>query len=249
MPPGGPSPWGYGQPPQPPQPPRKNNTGLIIGLAVGVVVLLALVGVGVGLALSKSGSSGKPTSSPIAGGSGGSTPTDTSTATSAPPNPVDTTTVHTIALPSSVDSYTHSSGNVADRMVSAMRDNFTKDPATAAIFQNAKIGLYSSGAKQIIFVGLSTTDSPQLSTELHSHASSYEVDSVFSGAGIANANDYPTGPNGGTLRCGQGTSGGTPATMCSWADYSTFGMILQPNTQSAAGLAPTALDFRNAAEH
>lgn len=237
--PGGPGPWGYGQQP-PPQPPQKSNTGLIIGLAAGAVVLLILIGV-VGVVAANSGS-GKASASPAAGGSTGSSPGG-----SASPAPADTTTAHTITLPSSAGGFSRTNGNVADRMTASLRSAFSKDPATAAIFQNAKIGLFTSGDKQVVFLGLSASDSPQLATELSSHPSSFEVDSMFTGAGIANANDYPTGPFGGTLRCGQGSSAGTPMAMCSWADSSTFGGIIGPN-MAPASLAPVALSFRNAAE-
>lgn len=241
--PGGPGPWGYGQQP-PPQPPQKSNTGLIIGLAAGAVVLLILIGV-VGVVAANSGS-GKASASPAAGGSTGSS--GSSPGGSASPAPADTTTTHTITLPSSAGGFSRTNGNVADRMTASLRSAFSKDPATAAIFQNAKIGLFTSGDKQVVFLGLSASDSPQLATELSSHPSSFEVDSMFTGAGIANANDYPTGPFGGTLRCGQGSSAGTPMAMCSWADSSTFGGIIGPN-MAPASLAPVALSFRNAAEH
>jgi hypothetical protein len=242
-------PWGYGQQP-PPQPPQKSNIGLIIGLAAGAVVLLILIGV-VGVVAASSGS-GKGSASPAAGAgasdsTGSTSPTDSSSAGPDSPAPADTST-HTITLPDSAGGFSRTSGNVADRMTASLRSAFSKDPTTAAIFQNAKIGLFTSGDRQVVFLGLSASDSPQLGTELGSHPSSFEVDSMFTGAGIANANDYPTGPFGGTLRCGQGSSAGTPISMCSWADSSTFGGIIGPN-MAPLSLAPVALAFRNAAEH
>ena len=244
--PGGQTPWGYGQQP-PAQPPQKSNTGLIIGLAVGAVVLIALIG-GVALWATSSSSDHPGTATPIAGDSTGSTSSPSASTSSTPSTDTGT---HTITLPTSAGGYERKQGNVADRLTASMRAAFSKDPTTAALLGNAKIGLFTSGTKQVVFVGIGANDSSALGDELRTHSASNEVDSIFTGAGVANATDYPTGPFGGALRCGQGSSSGTPMSICAWADSSTMGEILAPTTSglTPSQLAPIALDFRNAAEH
>ncbi len=79
--PGGPAYPGYPGYGTPPPPPKKSNTGLIVGVVIGVVVLLVCVGTGIGVfALSNA----DPTASgtPTAGAT--STPTDDSTPSDGP---------------------------------------------------------------------------------------------------------------------------------------------------------------------
>lgn len=245
--PGGQAPWGYGQQPSPP-PPQKSNTALIIGLAVGAVVLIALIG-GVALYATSSDSGHPGTSTPVAAGS--TTPASSPSSSDSSTPSTDTGT-HTITLPTSAGGYERKQGNVADRLTASMRAAFSKDPTTAALLGNAKIGLFTSGGtKQVVFVGIGANDSTALGDELRTHSASNEVDSIFTGAGVANATDYPTGRFGGALRCGQGTSAGTQMSICAWADSSTMGEILAPATSgvSPSDLAPIALAFRTAAEH
>jgi hypothetical protein len=90
--------------------------------------------------------------------------------------------------------------------------------------------------------------SPAIANELKSRSASEEVDSTFLGMGLGDAKDYPAGPLGGVLRSGTGPLGGGTAAACAWADSSTVGAVLTPQSGSVASLAGTTLDLRNAAE-
>jgi len=247
-PPPGPSPyqpqqpaWGYNAPQQPyGEPPKKSNTGLIIALAGGGVVVLILVVVLV-VVLTKGG--GKPKPSPIAAST-----SPTGSPTSDSPTPTATSTSLALTLPSSVSGYTRSTGNVADRLTSTMRESMMKgSPQEADAFAKAKLGLFTKGDQKLIFIGVQGSDSPAFASELANKSPSDEVDSMFLGANVSNATDYPAGPLGGTLRCGQGVSGGTPTALCGWADHSVAALVLAPGMQPA-DLAPVTLAFRTASE-
>jgi hypothetical protein len=50
------------------------------------------------------------------------------------------------------------------------------------------------------------------------------------------------------LRCGTGQLSGSTAAACAWADSSTVGAVIVPQSGDVASLAGTTLDLRNAAE-
>jgi hypothetical protein len=131
-----------------------------------------------------------------------------------------------------------------------MRESMIKaQPADADAFAKARLGLYTKGELKLIYLGVQGSDSPAFAQELASKSSSDEVDSLFIGANVTNATDYPAGPLGGTLRCGKGTSNGTEMVMCGWADSSVVGMLLGVGMTSTSDLADITLAFRSAAEH
>jgi hypothetical protein len=242
-PPPGPAPYQPQQPSwnyTPPQPPPKSNTGLIIALAAGAAVVLILVGV---LAFVLTRGDDKPKPSPQAG-----SPTTSSPSQSATPSPTPTSTTLTLTLPTSVSGYTRSTGSVADRLTTTMRESMIKaSPEEAEAFAKAKLGLFTKGDQRLIFIGVQGSDSPSFASELANKSPSDEVDSMFLGANVSDATDYPAGPLGGTLRCGKGTSNGTPVAMCGWADSSVAALVLVPGMQPA-DLAPITLAFRTASE-
>jgi hypothetical protein len=234
-----PGPFGYGQYPQ--GPPPKSRTGLIIGLVVGGVVLLVGAVVAVGAVALNLGSSGKGKVT-LSQGSGSPQPTassDSAAPTSAPTSP---SAVNTFKLPSSVAGYHKETGNVADRIVSQMRAQMTKDPATAAAYGKARFAIYTNGGTRLVVVGLAAADDPLIAAGLRSTSPSGEVDQMMVGAGIGNTSDYPAGPLGGVLRCGKGTT----LTMCGWAD-SSVGVGVISNVP-ASRLARITLSIRAASE-
>lgn len=235
--PAGPGPGSWGYPPQPP-PPRKSNVGLIIAVVVGALVALGLLGTAAVFALSASVSSANPAGTP----SGSPLPSTPASTTPTPSEPV-----HSITLPDSAGGFTRTTGNVTDRLISAMRGGMSKDATSAAALRNAKIGAYTKGNQRIIFFGLSTADSSAFADEMKIHDPSLEVDSMFTGAGITHTDDYPAGPLGGVLRCGQRTAGSVHMSVCTWSDSSAFGSVFGPNMLPRR-LAQTALGFRAAAE-
>ncbi len=248
-PPPGPSPyqpqqpaWGY-QPP--PEPPRRGNTALIISLAAGgLVILIAVVVLAIVLTSKKD--------STTAASSGSATPPPSSPASSASPSPADSPAAgsRSLSVPTSVSGYTLSTGSVSDRLLTSMRESMIKaQPADADAFAKAKLGLYTKGDQKLIYLGVQGSDSPAFAGELASKTSSDEVDSLFIGANVSNATDFPAGPLGGTMRCGKGSSNGTAMVMCGWADSSVVGMLLGVGMTSTSDLADVALAFRTAAEH
>jgi hypothetical protein len=226
------------------EPPKKSRTGLIVGLVIGGVVVLGGAAALIGLSAGSSGSSGddgKP--APV---------TSSAAPPSSSPSAVEAGVPHSIVVPRSVGDYRQMTGSVADRLASTMRKSMGQSQgAYAEAYSKAKIAIYSKdgdSAHPLIFVGMSGNDSPAIANELKSRSASEEVDSTFLGMGLGDAKDYPAGPLGGVLRCGTGPLGGGTAAACAWADSSTVGAVLTPESGSVVSLAGTTLDLRNAAE-
>lgn len=212
----------YGSYPEPQ--PRKRRTWLIIGLSVAVAAVLAVV------------------SSIVVLNNGG---TNSSSASHTP-------IVHTITLPASVAGYTRMTGNVAERLAAAARAGMMKEShGWASAYAAAKIGFYTKvgvSPYRLVFIGFSAADSAKVASALRSQTASDRLDSVFLGAGVANTQDFPAGPLGGTLRCGRATRNAVPFTVCAWTDSSVLGSLWQ-NGISPTRLAEVALAFREVAEH
>jgi hypothetical protein len=222
------------------EPPKKGNTGLIVGLVVGGVVVVG--GAAALIALTAGGGDKKP-----AAATSSAAPSPSSS-----PSTVDAGLPHSIVVPKTVGDYHQMTGSVADRLAQTMRKSMgDSQGAYAEAYSKAKIAIYSKdgdAAHPLIFVGMSGNDSPAIANELKSRSPSEEVDSTFIGMGLGDAKDYPAGPLGGVLRCGTGAMGAGTAAACAWADSSTVGAVLQPQSGGAAALAGTTLDLRNAAE-
>jgi hypothetical protein len=223
-------------------PPAKSRTGLLVGLAIGAAVVVIGGAVAI-IAVASSGGDDKPASasSPLASGS--STP------------PADSGGGHhMLTVPETVGPYHRMTGSVADRLAETMRKSMNQDSSGkyADVYAKSKIAIYSKNGDSthpLIFVGLSADDSPSVAQELQSRTPSEEVDSTFLGMGLGDAKDFPPGPLGGVLRCGTGPMGGSSAAACAWADSSTVGALITPQSDDSAALAGTTLDLRNAAEH
>lgn len=241
--PGGPSGLGgFGA-----EPPKKSRAGLIVGLAVGAAVIV--IGGAITIFAVASNGHAKPAaaSSPLPSGAPSTSSAATPPATGGGGN-------HTLTIPETVGPYRQMTGSVADRLAATMRKAMNQGSTGqyADVYAKAKIAIYSRNGdttRPLIFIGLSGNDSPTIAKELQSRTPSEEVDSTFLGMGLGDAKDYPTGPLGGALRCGTGPMGGSTSTACAWADSSTVGAVITPQTNSAAELAGTTLDLRNAAEH
>lgn len=237
---GGTAPYGQTQYGPVMEPPKKSRTGLIVGLVVGGVVVLG--GAAALIGLSSSGDDKKPAAST----------TSAAPSPSTSPSAVDAGVPHSIVVPKTVGDYRQLTGSVADRLASTMRRSMGQGQgAQAEAYSKAKIAIYAKdgdAAHPMIFVGMSGKDSPAIAQELKSRSASEEVDSTFLGMGLGDAKDYPAGPLGGVLRCGTGALGGGTAAACAWADSSTVGAVLTPQSAAVASLAGTTLDLRNAAE-
>jgi hypothetical protein len=218
------------------EPPKKSRAGLIVGLAVvAVIVVIGAVVV-------------------VIGASSGDDKSADASPPSASPSAVDAEVPHTIRLPSTFGGYRHLTGSVADRLSQNIRKsmNANANGKYADVYAKAKIAIYakkSDPTHSLIFIGLSSSDNPAIAKELKSRSSSEEADSAFVGMGIGDTKDFPPGPLGGVLRCGTGSMDGTSAAACTWADSSTAGVVIVPDTRNAAALAGTTLKLRNAAEH
>jgi hypothetical protein len=222
------------------EPPKKSRTGLIVGLVIGGVVVIG--GAAALIGLSASGDDKKPAAAT----------TSTAPSPSSSPSAVDAGLPHSIVVPRSVGDYRQMTGSVADRIAATMRKSMGQSQgAYAEAYSKAKIAIYSKNgdaAHPLIFVGMAGNDSPAIANELKSRSASEEVDSTFLGMGLGDAKDYPAGPLGGVLRCGTGPLGAGTAAACAWADSSTVGAVLTPQSGEVESLAGTTVDLRNAAE-
>jgi hypothetical protein len=102
-----------------------------------------------------------------------------------------------------------------------------------------------TGAAPIVFIGFSVQGTPQVASILRSESSGQRLDSFLLGAGVSSTKDFPAGPLGGVLRCGQSSES---ITFCAWDDSSVLVVLAEADT-NASKLARVALAFRTAAEH
>jgi hypothetical protein len=221
-------------PPAPPVPARQSSlTTLIVGLAGVAVILLAggIVAVSVAGDRDQNTAAAPRISSPSSG---------TSSAAAAP-------TSTTLRSPKSIGSYRRETGNVAKRLIDDLRKDFAdtyRDADKDA--SKMKAAVYSNDDDDfLIFIGFTVVDSPGIGRELRSKSPSYTVDMMALGAGISNTKDFPTGPLGGILRCGQQRK--EQGAMCVWATQEVIGMLLSVELPHER-LAKITLKFRKVAE-
>lgn len=120
--------------------------------------------------------------------------------------------------------------------------------ARADAYAAAKIGFYTTaGASPLVFIGFSVGGTPQVASMLRSQPPSQGLDTFFLGAGISSTNDFPAGPLGGVLRCGQTTRASAPVTLCLGRLVGPGGVLAEANT-SENELAGVTRAFRDAAE-
>jgi len=206
-----------------PPPMRKRRTGLIVALSIAGVLVLSVV------ALAIIGTNQKKKEDK---------------AVSGPPR--------SLVAPTASGTYKLVTGTVADRVAESMKSAMTGKAGGRGLYDNAKIGIYSNppGADpKLIFLGLSTADSPALRESLKRSSASAQVDAAFLGAGITDAQDFPAGALGGVMRCGHTDNSGTTLHMCVWGDHATLGMVLPIDASDDAGAAAIAATFRGNAEH
>lgn len=67
--------------------------------------------------------------------------------------------------------------------------------------------------------------------------------------GIGDPGDYPTGPRGGVLSCGVTPMDDAMEAACAWADSSTAGVSVVPDSRDVETLAVTMRKLRGAVEH
>jgi hypothetical protein len=203
-------------------PPEKRRTGLIVGLSVAMVLVLSLAALGI-IGADRKRKEARNLSGPA----------------------------RTLIAPTASGDYKVVIGNVADRVAESMKSAMTGKGASTDLYAHARIGIYSKGVADdptLIFLGMSTTDTPALATALRITSQSGQVDSAFLGAGIKHAIDFPAGPLGGIMRCGH-RDVGTTLHMCVWADHATLGLVLPIEATDDAGAASIAVTFRGDAEH
>jgi hypothetical protein len=211
-----------------PQPPKNRHTGLIIGASAAVAVVIIAVGL-----LAATGH---------LGGGGSRTRTDADTS-----HPAQS---HTLTLPRTAAGYTRMSGNVGKRIVGNVRKRAHKSVAGsgpwASAYDVAPIGVYDkAGASPMLFIGFSADRTPQVAPMLRAQSPGEGIDSFLLGAGVSSTKDFPAGPLGGVLRCGQSRNS---LIYCAWDDSSVLAVLAEANT-TASKLAHVALAFREAAEH
>ncbi|MGI8331224.1 hypothetical protein ACRYCC_14765 [Actinomadura scrupuli] len=219
------------------QPPRKSHTGLIVGLSVGAAVLLLAGGLAV---LGVAASSGRAT----ARAGGEVTPaTAAPTPTPSPSSPVPTSPAPapavTLRIPGAVAGYKQMKGGIAKRSITEMRRKMGNSASA-----QTKIALYTKGLSHLVFVGLSGADEPEAAAEL-ADSPSAAVDSVFSGSGVNDPKDFPTGSVGGVLRCGKVRQQGITVAICAWADSSAL-LALHADRVTPKRLSTILLSFHGA---
>jgi hypothetical protein len=206
-----------------PPPVQKRRTGVIVALSIAGVLVLTVA------ALAIIGTNQKKKEDK---------------AVSGPPR--------SLVAPTASGTYTVVSGSVADRVAESMKSAMTGKAGGQGLYENAKIGIYSNppgGNPKLIFIGLSTADSPALLTSLKKSSASAQVDAAFLGAGIKDAQDFPAGALGGVMRCGHAQQSGATLHMCVWGDHATLGLVLPIDASDDAAAAAIAATFRGDAEH
>lgn len=236
------NPHGAGNPSYGPggEPPKKRHAVRIIGVAIVAVVVVLGVVAGV-----------------IGASSRGDKSADASPASPASASPSAAgadVPQHTIKVPKTFGGYRRITGDVADRLTQTMRKSMDKEGngKYAGLYAKAKIAIYakkSDATQTLVFIGLASSDGPAVARELKSTSPSDEADAAFVGMGIGQTKDFPAGPLGGVLRCGAGSMEGSGMAACTWADSSTAGLVLVPESRNATALAGSTLKLRNAAEH
>jgi len=202
---------------------QKRRTGLIVALSIAGVLVLGVV------ALAVIGTNQKKKADQ---------------AVSGPPR--------SLVAPTASGSYKLVTGGVADRIAESMKSAMTGKAGGQGLYDHAKIGIYSNPPgenPQLIFIGLSTADSPALLTRLKKSSASAQVDAAFLGAGISDTQDFPAGALGGVMRCGHAARSGTALHMCVWGDHATLGLVLPVDASDDAAAAAIAATFRGDAEH
>jgi hypothetical protein len=217
--------------------PKKSRAGLIIGLAVvAVIVVIGAVAV-------------------VLGTSSGDDKSAAASSSSAPSaSAADADVAHMITPPRAFGDYRRLTGSSARRLVQSMRKSASgSDNGTyAEVGAQAKIAIYTKNRDSthpLVFVGLSSSDSPSIAQELKSRSLSEVADKGLMGMRIGQAKDFPAGTLGGVLRCGTGSVKGTGTAGCMWVDSSTTGMVLVAGTRNVSAVASATLKLRKAAEH
>jgi hypothetical protein len=204
-------------------PVQKRRTGLIVALSIAGVLVLSMA------ALAIIGTNQKKKEDK---------------AVSGPPR--------SLVAPTASGTYKVVTGSVADRVAESMKSAMTGKAAGQGLYENAKIGIYSNPPGEnpkLIFIGLSTADSPALLTSLKKSSASAQVDAAFLGAGITDTQDFPVGALGGVMRCGHSQQSGATLHMCVWGDHATLGLVLPIDASDDAAAAAIAATFRGDAEH
>ncbi|MDR2987203.1 MAG: hypothetical protein LBV34_20435 [Nocardiopsaceae bacterium] len=141
-------------------------------------------------------------------------------------------------------------GRLGRLIVTAMRKRAKKDfggfGPWGGAFTTAPIGIYVNRAQsRLIFFGFSADKTPQMAAVMHTATPGRALDDFLRGGGISPTKNFPTGPLGGAVRCGQAKNS---LMVCAWLDSSVLVMLFEPDT-TATTLAGVALDFRKVAEH
>lgn len=142
-----------------------------------------------------------------------------------------------LAIPQSFDGYMQEHDASSDRVQSVIRGSMSGLGGQATrVFDSASIVVYSSDSdisQKAIVLALPTSTVP-------GDVSADEFASAllqYMGSGVS---DYPVGPRGGSLRCGQTSIGVVSESGCAWSDPTTTGMIVSVH-QGGEPLTPQEL--------
>jgi hypothetical protein len=207
---------------------KSRRTGPVIGICAAAVVAIVVAGwLAVGGHL---------------GGAGSEVRTDADTFH---------TRAHTLTMPRAAGGYTRMTGSVGKRIVAGMRQRATKDAGELgdpwkSAYEAAQFGIYVNPSQlRIVFIGFSADRSPEFAYILRSSSRADEFDGFLRGAGVSSTQDFPAGPLGGVMRCGQSPDS---FTICAWIDSSVLVMLISSDSTPST-LATVALEFRKVAEH
>jgi len=202
---------GYPQPGPPMQgypPPKKKSKAVPITLVSVALVLVLCVGGGTAIYLA-----GRNTAEGIADVIASAAPTQpTQEATTEPPPTI------TIVEPRTLGGRP----KVTDPKFAATADQLEKNLALLPAASQSVGAIYGTPAKQdlvVIVAASSYVGNPKA-----------ELDSAFTGRSVDELNltgisSIPAGPLGGVAKCAKGSAGGTPLSMCAWADEGSSGWV------------------------
>jgi hypothetical protein len=147
--------------------------------------------------------------------------------------------------PTAFAGYTRVDGAVADRVKSAMRQMVSSlgGAPGRAVMSSASIGLYSHDTgDQPVLITVTMPTPP-------SAAGSDDVVTKMIENATPSSEDFPSGRQGGAVRCGLAQYGVTSETMCAWSDAKESGVLVSVRESlSPADLAALTGKFRDAVE-
>lgn len=138
-------------------------------------------------------------------------------------------TAHSITIPAKAGNQVRLSTPVAKKVGDSVL-HVAQSSDSTRIYAKAKVGVYGTSAKarpEVILVGLSVADSPELAREIRVRSAHTAMDTIVASAKLSGERDYPPGPFGGRLVCGNLNTGSRALATCFWLDRATFAIVYQ----------------------